>query len=372
MNVQFTWVFINTEQPEIMNKATQIPTLLDTVCRILNDNTGVAADWRLATPADPADVIIMLKLPHGPINLAAEVKPHLTTQTLLATTIYRNVVKADDEKAANQQQPLIVARYINPNIAQQLRALEINYLDAAGNAFIRDPALTIDIQGKRMEPEPEKIRNLGAKPLQLVALTLANPDYLNKTAREQAAAAGIALGTVPGTIQEMETRGLVRRVGTNKFAFDNFDQTLELWTRGYAEILRRKLFQKRYRLAPGFYLKDLAKHLENMGITEVLVGGETAAAAYTDYLEPAGATLHVFDQMKQLPPQLLAPDARGNIDVLKGFGHEAALWEGNRKGLIHPVLVYAELLAIGEDDRRLLETADQLRQQLLETAGMPT
>lgn len=360
------------EQGIFMNTRTAEKDIITAACRKLQDETRIKTTWTpwpKNAPAPADAVVTAYPATTAPVEFAAEVKPNLTTQTVITLNAYKQVTQTRKRTPHAKHPPLIVARYVNPNIADHLRDLQINYMDTAGNAYLRGAGLLVDIQGRRAEQPPEKARKLGARPLQLVALILAHPEFLNKTAREQAAAAGIALGSVTGTLQELEARALVRRAAADRCEIANYPDALELWVRGYAEVLRPKLLQKRYRLAPGVQVAELPEALKKAGCKHMLTGGEAAAAVYTQFLEPAGATLHLFNPAEQLPPRLLLPDARGNIDVLKGFGRNPEVWRGEPRELIHPLIVYADLLAMRANDRRLLATADLLLQQLLRDAG---
>jgi hypothetical protein len=348
------------EQLDAMNKRDPYEQVLKNACARLHELTGLKTDLApvFQTPgisAEP-DAILVVAPAEGPaVEFAVRARRFLTTQNLQAE-IERVAAVARDMGVC----PLLVAEHVNPNIARRLRDIGINYLDAAGNMYLRCPTLLVDIQGRRQAPVADKPRAIGPKALQLVALLLANPEFVNATARELAKAAGIALGGVPRTLHELEARGLLRRTGLRQLTIRNAGRLLELWVQGYADTLRPRLILHRYRLAPDFPLQELRGALDKAGTGEILIGGEAAAAAYTNYLTPEGATLHLFNPDAVLPPRLFLPDARGNVDVLRGFGHAPEPWTGPLKGFAHPLLVYGELLAIGGNDRRMAETAKLL------------
>jgi hypothetical protein len=326
----------------------------------LHQQTGIGVAFEMPPIGEPGqdfDAVATLQVEALQEKFIVEAKAFLTAQN-----IEMAVRQARHAAELTNMRPLLIANYINPIIAGRLREDGINYLDAAGNAHLRDgKRLYVDIQGQRRPELPGERRALTPKGLQLVALLLAHPQYVNRTAREMAAAAGIALGNVPPMMADFEKRGYIGRKGPKEFVLREGTAMLEDWVRGYAELQRPRLLRHRYRLAPGTDIMKLADALANAGADNVLVGGEAAAAVYTRYLRPAGATLHLMDKMAQLPAKLLLPDARGNVDVLKGFG-TAEAWQGDAPGCVHPLLVYGELLAIGGHDRRLAETAELLRE----------
>lgn len=344
-----------------MNNTPETEQLLDNAATKLEVQTGHCLRFEpppLATGRLQIDATATLAADTKQKKFVVEVKPHLTTQNLDIVVNHLNAVAHQ-----TNLRPLLVARYVNPEIAKRLRGDGINYIDAAGNAHLRaGQNIYIDIQGQRMPTLPVQPRNLGRKGLQLAALILAHPEYLNYTHRDLAEAAGVALGTVPTTLADLQTRGIIGQAGPKELALRDGDALLELWVRGYTDVQRPKLLVNRYRLAPHVDLPDLPQALTAAGARHILVGGEAAGAAYTNYLRPTGATLHLMDKAAKLPPKLLLPDARGHVDVLQGFGAPKH-WKGTIPGYVHPLLVYGELLAIGAHDRRLVETAKYLREQ---------
>jgi hypothetical protein len=92
----------------------------------------------------------------------------------------------------------------------------------------------------------------------------------------------------------------------------------------------------------------------------VLLGGELAAAHLTRHLRPGTATFYARDvDPKVLLKLILRADAEGNVDFRRRFWN----FPGEKPQLTPILLVYADLLAIGDD--RCLETAKLLRGQLL-------
>jgi len=89
-------------------------------------------------------------------------------------------------------------------------------------------------------------------------------------------------------------------------------------------------------------------------------GGEVAAAKLTEYLKPQLVTIYA----KKTPGKLLLmhrlrkePD--GNVEVLNTFWNFDHRWtnlDEKHRDLVHPILIYADLLATG--DARNIETAE--------------
>ena len=95
-----------------------------------------------------------------------------------------------------------------------------------------------------------------------------------------------------------------------------------------------------------------------MDILKAKWGGEVAAAKLTKYLHPEIVTIYTNEEYL---PQLLLDcklkkDPNGEVEILEQFEkHEVNLEYGD---LVHPILIYADLLATG--NQRNTETAKMI------------
>ena len=80
-----------------------------------------------------------------------------------------------------------------------------------------------------------------------------------------------------------------------------------------------------------------------------------AAAKFTQYLQPQTITIYTTAQQlnQLLAENRLRKDPTGDVEILERFWKPAELW--NREDLVHPILIYADLLATGNE--RNIETA---------------
>ncbi|MFW6011370.1 MAG: type IV toxin-antitoxin system AbiEi family antitoxin [Desulfosalsimonas sp.] len=77
-----------------------------------------------------------------------EIKEEITRATLLGYMA---------ERAGRPDRPgILVAWYVNPQMAERLKEKDIAFIDAAGNAYINDPPVYIYITGRRKRHIPEK------------------------------------------------------------------------------------------------------------------------------------------------------------------------------------------------------------------------
>ncbi|MDO9559451.1 MAG: type IV toxin-antitoxin system AbiEi family antitoxin [Syntrophales bacterium] len=253
---------------------------------------------------------------------------------------------------------LVVARYINPQMAEQLRVDGMEFIDTAGNAFLNQPPLYVFIKGNRL---PERHRDgqtkraFKAAGLRLIFAFLCNTGLENRTFREIAAAAGVALGTVDWIIRELKELGYLLDMGKEGYRLIRKDMLLKRWVAAYPEQLRPRQMLGHYRGEQGWWQRI------NMDCLKAQWGGEVAAARMTDYLNPQ--TVTIYTTAPELNPLLienrLRKDAAGDVEILERF------WKPDEQRpdeeLVHPILVYADLLATG--DQRNIETARMIYEQ---------
>jgi hypothetical protein len=252
---------------------------------------------------------------------------------------------------------LLVTDYVTPPLADALRDQGVEFIDAAGNAFLNQPPLLVFIKGQRPTetiPAPERGRAFQATGLQVLFALLARPELVTRPYREIAAAAGVAHGTVGWVMAELPGKGYVVDVrGRRRLA--NGERLLNQWVEAYGRTLRPRLLLGKF----GGDMKDL--QTRGQWPVELLVGGEVAAARITHHLRPETATFYAeaVDPRVVLKLRLRA-DETGNVEFRRRFWN----FHGDDPQLTPRLLVYADLLAIG--DARCLETAELLRGPLVD------
>lgn len=299
--------------------------------------------------APRADAVVGLRFGGHDLRYAAEVKRGLRPATLGA------VIHQLRARPAN---PLLVADHVTPPLADALRTEGIEFIDAAGNAFLNRPPLLVFVKGQRptdQQPIPERRRAFQPTGLQVLFALLARPELVARPYREIAVNAGVAHGTVGWVMAELPALGYVADVGGRRRLI-NGERLLGQWTEAYARTLRPRLLLGRFRGELEGLDTRAAKWKEDL-----LLGGELAAARLTRHLRPGTATLYAQAiDPKVVLGLVLRADAEGNVDFRRHFW----TFPGEEPRLAPTLLVYADLLAIG--DARCLETAQLLRGQLLD------
>lgn len=248
--------------------------------------------------------------------------------------------------------PLLVADHVTPPLADALRAHGVEFIDAAGNAFLNRPPLFVFIKGQRPRERHvghERGRTFQPAGLKVVFALLARPELVGQPYRAIAAAAGVAHGAVGWVMAELPKLGFTATVNGRRRLIDG-ERLLGQWSEAYARTLRPRLLLGRFRGDVAALPGSVA------GGPEFLVGGELAAARLTGQLRPATATIYVAELEPPLVVGLkLRADPIGNVEVRRRFW----TFRGDKPGLVPELLVYADLLATGE--ARCLEIAGLLR-----------
>ena len=258
---------------------------------------------------------------------------------------------------------LLVADYITPPVAEKLIDLDVAFVDAVGNAYLRRPPVLVRVTGRKPAgrlPRMGAGRAFQPTGLKLIFALLCQPDLVNTGLREIAQFAGVAHGTVGGVLGDLREMGYLVETGNQRKRvrrLRHLQKLLTQWVEAYARTLYPQLLVGRYQAPdPDWWKKlDAAKY-------KILLGAEPAAALATRHLHPGVVTLYA----KETPARLMA-DYRlrkvedGNIELRHRFWPFDHAWA--YPTLTPPLLIYADLLATG--DARCIETAQVLYDRYL-------
>lgn len=268
---------------------------------------------------------------------------------------------------------LLVAPRITTDTAEKCRELALQFIDAAGNAYLSGPGLYVFVKGQRpIDAEDffligqEGKRAGTAAHLRVVFALLCMRGLLNAPYREIAQAAGVALGTIGQVFDDLADRGFIadgKRRG-NRVMLER-KKLIDEWTTNYPIKLRPKLNPRRFKAPKPDWWKEL--DINQYGAQW---GAEVAAAKLTGYLRPNTVTIYLTEQQGQqnltrlVAANRLRPDTEGDIEILNAF------WtfedEQPKDQTVPPLLACADLTATL--DPRNLEAAKLIHDRYLAPA----
>jgi hypothetical protein len=269
------------------------------------------------------------------------------------------------ERVKRHRNGILIADYVNPKMADRLREADVQFMDTAGNAYIKTPTHHVRIKGNRnpvtaaQGTRPRRLRGFTAAGLRVTYQLLCKPDLVGAPYREIAAESGVALGTVGNVIDDLAAAGFLV-VRNDERRLVRTQKMLETWVDRYPAALRTKL-------QLGVFQSQSMDWWRKFPILDFRAcwGGEIAAAHYTRYLRPVVATVYVPRQhqaklisaarLKKAAYQRFEP---GTVELLTPFW---PLDQASQNPHVHPILAYADLIATG--DPRNVEVARKLYEE---------
>ncbi|SRR5581483_738663 len=284
-------------------------------------------------------------------------------RTVTPATVGVIVAQLRDRTATAGRIALLVTDYLTAPVAEKLRAQHQQFADAAGNAYLEGPGLLVYVVGRKPLPVHGGKRTgktFTVNGLKVLFALLCDPEVATAPHRTIAAAAGVALGAVPGVLGELQDAGHLLVAGKNR-RLNATKRLLDEWALAYARRLRPRTKVATYQTPNFATWKEWRIDPE-----QVRWGGEPAANLLVRHLKPGVLTLYA----EKLPPKLmieqrLVPAALIQppyVEVRKPFWGKA-LKPDARANTVPPVLVYGDLLATG--DGRCIETARMIYDRYL-------
>jgi hypothetical protein len=326
--------------------------LFDNAKEKLNQNTGFTVEITQNFHADKnIGATGIIDTGAGRIPVAIEVKRRVTNE------IIGHVVHQFSQAA---EHGLLVADYINPIMAERLKAMDIWFIDTAGNAYINALPIYIQIIGNKLSENQatskRSNRAFNTTGLKVVFALLCHPDLVKASYRDIAQTATVALGTVALVFKDLIQMGYIVYMGARGRRLKNRKKLLERWLIAYPEQLRPKLETGRCRASePNWW------QVADLHNVQAYWSGEVAADRITHYLKPQNITLYVMEEGadKLKITNRLRNDPTGDIEILKVFWHLEG--EINQTDMVNPILIYTDLIASG--DPRNIETAQIIYEQ---------
>lgn len=252
---------------------------------------------------------------------------------------------------------LLIAQYISQKNKEQLRTLNINYIESSGNCYIKHKGWRVFVDNQKSAP----MRKSGTSKLftysgmKFIYALLLNPELITKTYREIAYKSEIALGSVGDIIQQLLTNEYLKeRAGTKQIV--KLNELFEDWVDYFDERMVPHIFQEVYSFAD----KDAHLNWQRIPMKNACWGGEPAAWLLDRYLTPGTFVIYSRNNTQEIMKQFrLIPDIRGNVTLMLP-PLENREWDKHAD----PFLIYAELMR--SDDSRCHEAAQRIREKYID------
>lgn len=318
---------------------------LYTAIEALENAAPVKAQWTEGKePANNRDGTLLLETTNKKYTFTVELKKELRTI---------NIPKLAAIKE-NTNNLLVVARVIYPNIGKQLQEMNINYMDAIGNIFLKQGELLLLITGEKAQVLVVKNtgRAFNKAGLRFIYHLLTREDFLQKTYREMAVECETALGNINYIIKDLQEQDYLVKKNKKDWLLNNRDTLIDQWAENFTKKLQPEYLMGIFRFQDSDGIKTWNKL--KMDATKTNWGGEPAADILTNYLQPA--TLTIYTEENRI--NLIKKYRLGNVKLYTKF------WKATEKNkTVHPLVIYANLLGI--NDPRTIEVANMIYNEYL-------
>lgn len=274
----------------------------------------------------------------------------------------------------SKQEWILFASHIGPQLGRYLREHRINFVDRNGNCHLSiDEGHVAYIEGRKRSTPVWESHGTGRAGYKILFALLASPGLVARPVREVAAASGASKTAASSVLNRLESEGIIGATRHDRILLRP-DDLLERWLNGYVDRLRPQLVFGRYETRiedPEELDRLLKRELSTQGegcFTEGLKtlrwawGGTAAEHRLLHYYRGTTTIVH-FDA----PPETaakrlgLAPARAGSVTFLGVPGPLA--FERSERNAVHPLLIYSELLASGEERAR--DAASRIKDRYL-------
>lgn len=260
----------------------------------------------------------------------------------------------------NLDKLIIVTEYIFPNIAADFREKGIQYIDTAGNIYINQLPLYIERTGrkpKEIPPRKKTKRFLKPAGMQLVYTLLCNPGIENLPYRELAEKADVANGTVGWVMNDLKELGFLLDKKDERRLIKK-DELVMKWVEEYPLQLKNKKIIGRYTAGITNWWKEAITDYP-----DIIWGGEVAANILTGFITPQNKIIYTKGNAHNIliAKYKFRKDEDGEIEIVNKFWNFEEEERYKVKGIVNPILVYADLIATG--DTRNIKIAEKIYEE---------
>jgi hypothetical protein len=318
--------------------------ILDTAIAALGRETGIDVHVRdMGVRLGDFECDARLEIGQNRIPAYGEIRLRLQQANLGAIIDQMRIFK---HQIGDEHPWILIADYVNPNMAQELRAHGVQFMDTTGNAFLKTDNFHIYVRGNRQQEAAkvkEKNRAFETTGLRVVYAFLKEPKLVKQPYREIARQTGVAVGTVGWVVNGLTEGGYLIDLGRKQGKkLRNVPKLFNRWVEAYPEKLRRKL-------ELGEWIAGDTYWWEKVDITKFggVWGGEIAGAKLTNNLNPMVATVYLpKDRLGDFAHAARLKRAKNpTADKEQLVKVYQTFWEpgDNDRDTTDPILTYADL-----------------------------
>lgn len=248
---------------------------------------------------------------------------------------------------------IVIFEYASKSIKEQLRNLDINYLEISGNAYISHDRTYIYVDTKKRIKLEETDSNAAFSKtgLKVVYQLLSDKNSINYSYRKLGEISKVSIDTIGRVYKELVRDKYVVKIDNKKYQIIDYDRLFKDWATLFNKILRPKLKKRSFR----FINKQRIQSLLETNFSGK-IGGELAAEQLSKSNIAEKANIYVKGSFVDLAKDLaLRPDKDGQITMIEQFWNDSS---NDFERLVGLPLIYADL--ISDPKPRNLETAKSI------------
>jgi len=327
-------------------------TILETALANLPEEIGHETEWEFYVPNNNMSV-------DARITFTINEKKSIVRNAEIKKEIRKHHIPQLKELDKKIGPLMLVAERLYPNIKKLLNEAGIDWIDVAGNIHLKDKKTLIWIDKHTTTPVQQKKNRAFTKTgLKVVFLFLHDEAWLNRTYREIAEAAEVALGNIKHVLDGLKEHEYIYAKNRNVLKLKNRDQLLDQWITAFADELKPRIQKARY----AFLNKEVEQNWKNLPLGEDdMWGGEPAADLLTNDLKPLEYIIYTKKNRAELMKQFkLIPDEIGKVEIREPYWTIA----GTLPNIAPRLVVYTDLIVTG--DARNIKAAKEVYAKTIE------
>jgi hypothetical protein len=297
-----------------------------------------------ATAKRPFDYELELQTPTGKQRISFELK-----KSHLSRVMAEQIVTS---QKSNRNPFLILAPSVGSVLGELLEREHVMFLDLAGNCHLDlDGKYIARVQGRKAVARPSADKGMRAPAYRVLFALLAEPARVTNSVRALAEAAGVSRQAALDIRHRLARLGVLIQTRSGfRWVAGRHKEAIDMFVTGYLTTLRPELVLGRFRTRDSEPPALEARFVSEMGRNDLRWGGAAAAHRMTGHYRGGHTVIHVMELPGNMRKLQAIPDRAGPLELVMPPGLLGM--RGVTEDTAHPLLVYAELLAEGNERAR--------------------